>query len=250
MYKPTTDPGGPWDVINIQGPGARGFCNVAMTNDVYALGPGQSQQTWVLEPDGGLMSPGVLKRVGEENTHFQLITPKGAESRVVHWFRALSDGFVDIDPDDLYAKAPGPQVLRRLPHELADESELFPPDPAEFETGAAGWATHKPFWIGHCGRDAARDGLPALPPFAWEPDDEQATRRTRLYETHHRAGAKMVAFAGWEMPLQYASVQGEHLTVREKAGLFDVSHMGLFEFSGELCTLNTIATTTHPDRSG
>jgi glycine hydroxymethyltransferase len=243
MYKPTTDPGGPWDIIDIEGPGARGFCNVTMTNDVYALGPGQSQQTWVLEPDGRLMSPGVLLRVGEENTHFQLIIPKSAESRVVHWLRALSDGFVDIDPDDLYAKAPGPLVLKRLPHELADESELFPPDPTEFETGAVGWAMHKPFWIGHCGRDAASDGLPALPPFAWEPDADQATRLTRLYETHRRAGAKMVPFAGWEMPVQYASVQEEHLTVREKAGLFDVSHMGLFEFSGDNVHLflNTIA---------
>jgi glycine hydroxymethyltransferase len=54
----------------------------------------------------------------------------------------------------------------------------------------------------------------------------------------------MVPFAGWDMPVQYASVQEEHLAVREKAGLFDVSHMGLFEFSGDNVHLflNTIAT--------
>ncbi len=243
MYKPTTDPGGPWDIINIQGQRARGFCNVAMTNDVYRLGPGESQQTWILEPDGRLMSPGVLKRVGDENTHFQLLTPKSAESRVVHWLRALSDGFVDIDPDDLYVKAPGPLVLKRLPHELADTWEMAPPDPAEFDQGTVGWATHKPFWIGHCGRDAAPDGLAALPPFAWTPDADQPMRRTRLFETHRDSGAKMVPFAGWEMPVQYTSVLEEHQTVREKAGLFDVSHMGLFEFSGDNTHLflNTIA---------
>ncbi len=48
-----------------------------------------------------------------------------------------------------------------------------------------------------------------------------------------RPGAKMVPFAGWEMPVQYSSVQEEHLAVRNRAGLFDVSHMGLFEFSGD-----------------
>ena len=244
MYKPTTDPGGEWDVIDIHGQRARGFCNVAMTNDVYLLGPGESQQTWVLESDGRLMSPGVLKRVGEENAHFQLLTPKSAESRVVHWLRALSDGFVVIDPDDLYARAPGPLVLKRLPHELAETWEMCPPDPADFETDAAGWATHKPFWIGHCGRDAMPGGLPALSPFTWEPDPNPAIRRTRLFETHRNAGAKMVPFAGWEMPVQYTSVQEEHLAVRQKAGLFDVSHMGLFEFSGDNVHLflNTIAT--------
>jgi aminomethyltransferase len=52
-------------------------------------------------------------------------------------------------------------------------------------------------------------------------------RRTPLYELHVSLGAKMVPFAGWEMPVQYASgVMAEHLATREAAGLFDVSHMG------------------------
>ena len=88
MYKQTTDPGGEWDIIEIDGPHARGFCNVAMTNDVYALGPGESQPTWMLEPDGPLMSPGVLKRPGAEPHDFQLLVPKPAEARVAHWLRA------------------------------------------------------------------------------------------------------------------------------------------------------------------
>jgi len=44
------------------------FLHVAMTNDVYALTPGECQPTWILEPDGQLMSPGMLKRPGEETT--------------------------------------------------------------------------------------------------------------------------------------------------------------------------------------
>jgi glycine hydroxymethyltransferase len=54
----------------------------------------------------------------------------------------------------------------------------------------------------------------------------------------------MDPFVGWEMPIRYTSVQKEHLAVRQAAGLFDVSHMGLFEFSGENVHLfvNTITT--------
>lgn len=54
-----------------------------------------------------------------------------------------------------------------------------------------------------------------------------ALRRTPLYDLHLELGGKMVPFAGWEMPVQYAAgVMKEHLHTREKAGLFDVSHMG------------------------
>ncbi len=51
-------------------------------------------------------------------------------------------------------------------------------------------------------------------------------KRTPLHDAHVRAGARMVPFAGWEMPVQYEGVRQEHVAVRTKAGLFDVSHMG------------------------
>lgn len=50
--------------------------------------------------------------------------------------------------------------------------------------------------------------------------------RTPLYEVHRESGAKLVSFAGWEMPVQYEGLISEHLAVRTAAGLFDVSHMG------------------------
>ena len=57
--------------------------------------------------------------------------------------------------------------------------------------------------------------------------------RTPLFAAHRAAGARMVAFAGYEMPVQYAAgVLKEHLWTRENAGLFDVSHMGLFALHG------------------
>jgi aminomethyltransferase len=57
-------------------------------------------------------------------------------------------------------------------------------------------------------------------------------KRTPLYETHVRAGARMVPFAGWEMPVQYEGIRQEHVAVRTNAGLFDVSHMGEIETRG------------------
>jgi aminomethyltransferase len=57
-------------------------------------------------------------------------------------------------------------------------------------------------------------------------------RRTALYDRHVAAGARLVEFAGWEMPVQYAGVREEHLAVRRECGIFDVSHMGEIETSG------------------
>lgn len=60
-----------------------------------------------------------------------------------------------------------------------------------------------------------------------------AVRRTALHERHVAAGAKLVEFAGWEMPVQYPQgVRFEHMAVRERCGIFDVSHMGEIEVSG------------------
>ncbi|HZY64263.1 MAG TPA: glycine cleavage system aminomethyltransferase GcvT [Rubrobacteraceae bacterium] len=57
-------------------------------------------------------------------------------------------------------------------------------------------------------------------------------RRTPLYEEHKNLGAKLVDFAGYEMPVQYEGIKAEHKVVRERAGLFDVSHMGEAVFRG------------------
>lgn len=60
----------------------------------------------------------------------------------------------------------------------------------------------------------------------------ETLRRTPLHDRHVAAGARLVPFAGWEMPVQYEGVRAEHLAVREAAGIFDVSHMGQVETSG------------------
>jgi len=62
---------------------------------------------------------------------------------------------------------------------------------------------------------------------------EVGLKRTALNRLHKALGAKMVEFGGWEMPVEYSGIIQEHLAVRRAAGLFDVSHMGELEVSGQ-----------------
>lgn len=62
--------------------------------------------------------------------------------------------------------------------------------------------------------------------------NNQNLKNTPLYEAHIRHGAKMVAFSGWNMPLQYTGIIEEHIHTRQKAGLFDIFHMGEFFLRG------------------
>src|SRR5919112_1877321 len=59
-----------------------------------------------------------------------------------------------------------------------------------------------------------------------------ALKRTPRHTRHVAAGARLVGFAGWEMPVQYVGIREEHVAVRTSAGVFDVSHMGEIETSG------------------
>src|SRR5512142_1862852 len=58
-------------------------------------------------------------------------------------------------------------------------------------------------------------------------------KKTALNAWHRAHGARMVPFAGWDMPVEYTGVTAEHLAVRTRAGLFDVSHMGEIEIAGK-----------------
>lgn len=241
MHNPPTNPNVAWDVIEISGPyNVRGFLNVALTNDVYALGEGQSQPTWILEPDGSLMSSGVLKRPGPETTRYQLLLPKTNEPRVAHWLRALSDGYVKLDNGDLFLKAPGPVIVCRMSHQLAEGWSERPPDAKEFNDTIVGWAFHKPYWIG---MRAHKTKLDPLPSFSWQVDDVPL-RQTALQGLYDQSGLELVPFAGWKVPVHFTSKQKEHQAVRNTAGLFDVGYMGLFEFQGENVHLylNTLLT--------
>jgi aminomethyltransferase len=67
---------------------------------------------------------------------------------------------------------------------------------------------------------------------SWEPDMSDRPRTTALDATHRALGATMTDFAGWDMPLRYGSERDEHIAVRTRAGLFDLSHMGEITIGG------------------
>jgi hypothetical protein len=69
-------------------------------------------------------------------------------------------------------------------------------------------------------------------------------RRTPLFQEHVKLGARMIEFGGWTMPVFYAGIMTEHQAVRNRVGMFDISHMGQLEVSGTAATkwLNTLLT--------
>ena len=58
-------------------------------------------------------------------------------------------------------------------------------------------------------------------------------KKTSLHARHRTSGARMVAFGGWDMPIEYSGIAAEHMAVRQRAGVFDVSHMGEIEIAGD-----------------
>ena len=112
-------------------------------------------------------------------------------------------------------KIPGPVVVRESDRKY---DVIIEGDP---------YGKNKPFYLGM----KAEKGDP-LPDFVWEEKEDPVLQRTKLYDLHVELGARMVPFAGWEMPVRYDSVLEEHNAVRTSAGLFDVSHMGVFQVEG------------------
>jgi glycine hydroxymethyltransferase len=207
--------------ITVAGAGATEFLQYATASNVLALADGATQPTALYAPNGAQLAAGTLRRENAER--YVLALPPGAAGPVATWLRDLSDGYVSFDEVDVYAKLPGPLVISAAAGP-APASPKGAPAAGQFAPDA-----HKPYFIGH--RHAGASSEPALPLFAWT-EKEGPLQRTSLFETHKQLGARMVPFAGWEMPVWYSSVVEEHRAVRTVAGLFDVSHMGVFEMTG------------------
>ncbi len=213
---------GQYRSIEIRGLQAAAFVEQITPVDVSDLAPEEGRAVTLLERDGRVMSPGVLQRCGAGHDCYRLVVPVEQARRVVAWLGDLSDGYVLFDDADVWAKLPGPVVVRDVgAAEQVIPGEAFTPP-----------VSCKPYFVGlsASGYDDPR-GEP-LPPFQWQEPEERPLRRTPLYDWHMQHKAKMAPFAGWEMPLWYTSIGDEHQAVREAAGLFDVSHMGILEARG------------------
>jgi glycine hydroxymethyltransferase len=215
-----------WQTLHIRGDHAAAFLNVALTSDIDALQPGYQQPTWILEADGSPMSRAYVEKADDG----YLLHVAQKSNRVAAWLRSLSDGFVIIDPTDVYAKAPGPVDVQ---HTGATPPGKLLLDAKEEWAEGRGYALHKAYFVGMNGAKFAPPQEPALPPFAWTEPTRTDLLTTPLHALHKELGAKMTEFAGYDMPVWYTSVADEHLAVRNGAGVFDVTHMGVFSVQGE-----------------
>jgi glycine hydroxymethyltransferase len=214
-----------WTTLAIKGDEAAHFLNIVLTSDVYDLGDGQQQPTWLLEKTGAPISRGILERAADG---YRLHVESNA-SRAAAWLRSLSDGFVLFDDADPYAKVPGPVDVQNLGK--TEPAHLRVNLKADWSADHTGYA-HKTYFIGLQGAAYAGPKPPARPAFAWSEPGREGLLQTSLHSLHLELGAKMVEFAGYDMPVWYSSVSEEHQAVRTKAGLFDVTHMGVFEAKG------------------
>ncbi|MGB2962964.1 MAG: glycine cleavage system aminomethyltransferase GcvT [Anaerolineales bacterium] len=194
----------------ISGDKSREFLDYIVSSNIETLECGMNQATLLYTPEGRV--PGMV--TCDELQSFHLTVPAEKSGLVLTWLRAVSDGYVRVD-EDVLKKIPGPVIVRESDREY---DSLVEGDP---------YSKEKPFYLGMREEEGE-----ALPDFVWTEPEDAPIRRTALYDLHVELGARMVPFAGWEMPVQYDSVLEEHLAVRENAGLFDVTHMGVFQVEG------------------
>jgi glycine hydroxymethyltransferase len=218
-------PSGPV-TFEIYGHRATLFLQHATTNDLAHLPVGGELPTFLLESDGLEMSPAVLVRPAEARDLYLLVVPGDKAARVAAWLRALSDGYIAFD-EDLRAKLPGPVVVRQAQQPYEIRGAL----PVSLQANPEAVDKTKPYFIGQQAISPMESYAPK-PIFAWKEPRDAPLKRTTLYETHKALGARIIPFAGWEMPVWYTSVIKEHQAVRKAAGLFDATHMGVFEVSG------------------
>jgi glycine hydroxymethyltransferase len=202
--------------LTISGERAIGFLSYASTSEVDSLKPGESQSGRFRTPHGEVQA--TLTSIDDGSYRIALASDRAG--LVATWLRDLSDGFVRFD-DDLTRKLPGPVGV--------EESDGPSPEPQAGELDGS----RKPYFVGIKPEDRS---AAALPEFQWE-DREAETRRTPLFDLHRGLGAKMIPFAGWEMPVWYSSVVEEHNAVRQAAGIFDVAHMGVYQAEGPQAAL-------------
>jgi glycine hydroxymethyltransferase len=203
-------------VFELTGPRVQQVLDYVASSDLSALGKGQSQATTIATPKG--VVKGTLINVDDQT--YQLVIPVGKAALVATWLRDLSDGYtsfkLDGEKDYSEKRLPGPFAVEQV--RKAKKA---------WSRSAKAVSEDKPYFIG-ISSEVQKEPLPS---FHWE-EQEEPVKFTALHDTHKSMGAKMVPFAGWDMPVWYTSVVEEHLATRQAAGLFDVSHMGVYEVRG------------------
>jgi len=202
-------------VFEISGARARQMFDYVFSSDVSDLQPGKSQPSRLTTPNGNID----VTLTCLSSDRYTLTLPADQASLAVTWLRDLSDGYTSLDlfgePDYSPSRLPGPFVVKASTHRAVQAK-------GDFEWNDKPWVIGVPTGTGK-----------ALPDFTWQDPADPPLRRTPLYEAHKALGARIIPFAGWEMPVWYTSVLEEHLATRQAAGLFDVAHMGVYQVEGD-----------------
>ena len=241
---------GPWTILRVRGGRSRALLHEATTSDILSLQEGEKCDTLLFDKDGILISEVIVGRIGDEE--YLVLAPREEGVAVQRWLSGLADGYVLFDDDDLFRKVEGPALIEEIVEEDVPEQWRDWLSARVLETGSGSsiatlYATRPELFSPHKAYFVAQNMINPAPasmdrvPFTWE-EVEGAPKRTPLYDTHKALGARLVPFAGWEMPVWYTSALEEHRAIRNCAGLFDLGHMGVFHVSGEHATefLNNI----------
>jgi glycine hydroxymethyltransferase len=211
--------------IELEGEEVEDFVRWTTSARPLEIKPGESQTVHLGLDEGSITAAVTRPKQGDVWT---LTIPGESAGRTVAWLRDLSDGYVTVLEDDLDLKIPGPVAVR-----ITGGVDSLPKSTLEADGSDKPWYLHM----------QAASGEP-LPAFSWEEPSDPPVMKTALNETHREMGAKMVPFAGWDMPVWYTGVLEEHNATREAAGLFDVSHMGVYQVAGPEASafLNSVLT--------
>jgi glycine hydroxymethyltransferase len=223
--------------LRVTGWRARQHIDEVVTSNALSLQPGDSLATYILDRHGELMDEVLVAREEQDEIGRDrfLVTPTRENAALVtSWLRGLAEGYTLFDEDDIFRKVQGPVVVEEVEAVIGRAGEaveegssaeaLFEQHPERFDLS-------KPYFVGQSHLDQFGPQV-EKERWTWEEPEHDDLKRTPLNGVHKDMGARMVPFAGWEMPVWYSSVKDEHQAVREAAGLFDVGHMGVFEVTG------------------
>lgn len=257
--------GYPFYYLGIPGPGeaaitvtgirATQFLQGLCTVDISKLEPGQPVLSFLLDKQANAFADAAVARLERDEKgrdRYLLLSGAKETASVLLYLRAVSDGYVIFDEDDVTKKIEGPVVVDTL-REGPDGFEQVLDALQELRKGheLPDYSKGRPAAKEVCGKFPELFGLSKLyfagqsslldlaqkaqkEEFKWAEPEGAPLKHTALFEEHCKLTKKdfIVPFAGWEMPVWYTRVSQEHRSVRETVGLFDVSHMGLFEIRG------------------
>ena len=246
-------------IIVVEGKRAESLIEEATSQKISGLKDGDLVETLFFDEDNRIITHACLMKIRDGETGnilFVIIVDPEKKVRLVKWLKGLSDGYIEFNKNDIYMKIEGPVLIREF-EELCSETREFIIQTFErskilkekeyplkglsdieeiYEKYPKYFYIKKPYFIGH-EKLAVKNSESnnKKKEFIYK-EENQKVRKSVLYEEHKKLGAIMVEFAGWRMPVRYEGIIDEHITVRNYAGLFDISHMGVFLIKGPYAT--------------